>query len=73
MLNILSILFGLVAALLALFGLLLFFGWINWLMLPFAFVGLVLGLLSRSNVGRNLNIVVLVVGVVRLSLGGGFF
>lgn len=73
MLNIVSILVGLVAALLAFIGLIPLLGWVNWLMLPVAFVGLVLGLLSSSNSGRNLCMVVIIIGILRLMLGGGFF
>jgi hypothetical protein len=73
MLNIISILVGLVAALLAFIGLIPLLGWVNWLMLPVAFVGLVLGLLSSSNSGRNLCMVVIIIGILRLMLGGGFF
>ena len=36
-------------------------------------LGAALGALSDSNAGRNLNLVVLVVGFVRLWLGGFFF
>lgn len=71
MLNLLSFLAGLIAAVLALVGLIPLLGWVNWLMLPLAFIGLVLGALSSSNGGRNFNIVILIVGVVRLWLGGG--
>ena len=34
-------------------------------------VGLALGAMSSSTSGRNLNIVVIVIGVIRLMLGGG--
>lgn len=71
MLNILSILVGLVAALLAFIGLIPLLGWVNWFMLPVAFVGLVIGLLSGSNGGRNLCMVVIIIGILRLMLGGG--
>ncbi|QLC22853.1 hypothetical protein HFP51_12070 [Parasphingopyxis sp. CP4] len=72
MLNIVSLLIGLVAAVMALVGLIPLLGWVNWLMLPVAFVGLVVGMLSDSNLGRNLCIVVAIVGGLRLMLGGGF-
>lgn len=72
MLNIVSLLIGLVAAVMALVGLIPLLGWVNWLMLPVAFVGLVIGMLSDSNLGRNLCIVVAIVGGLRLMLGGGF-
>jgi uncharacterized membrane protein YjjP (DUF1212 family) len=71
MLNIISILVGVLALLIALPGLLPLLGWLNWLVLPIAAVGLIAGVLSRSSAGRNLNIVVLIVAAVRLMLGGG--
>jgi hypothetical protein len=71
MLNILSILIGCFALLFAIPAFIPLLGWANWLIMPIAVVGLALGALSDRNAGRNLNIVVLVVGVVRLWLGGG--
>lgn len=73
MLNIVSIIVGLLAALLMLPGLVPLFGWMNWIMLPIAGVGLILGLLSRSNGGRNFNLVIIAIGIARLWLGGGIF
>ena len=71
MLNILSILTGLGALLMLVPAFLPFLGWANWIIIPIAVVGLALGAMSESNVGRNLNIVVIVIGVLRLMLGGG--
>jgi hypothetical protein len=71
MLNILSIVIGVVGLLLALPAFLPFFGWLNWLVLPIAAVGLIAGVLSRGKAGRNLNLVVIVIAVIRLFLGGG--
>jgi hypothetical protein len=71
MLNLLSLIAGGLALLLCLPGLIPLFGWLNWFVLPVAAVGLVLGLMSSGKAGRNLNIVVLIIAVVRLSLGGG--
>ncbi len=71
MFNLLSIIFGLLAAVLALLGLIPLLGWVNWIMLPIALIGLVLGLLAEGNTGRNLNIVIMIVGALRLTLGGG--
>lgn len=72
MLNIVSIAIGLVALVMALFAFIPLLGWANWFIIPFAVIGLVLGLLSSSGkAGRNLNLVVIGIGVVRLMLGGG--
>jgi len=71
MLNILSIIIGAIALLIALPAFLPLLGWLNWLVLPIAAVGLIAGVLSRSAAGRNLNIVVIVLAAIRLFLGGG--
>lgn len=71
MLNIISILIGIVGLTMALPSFIPFLGWGNWFVLPVAVVGLAFGLLSRGTAGRNLNLLVLVVAAVRLSLGGG--
>ncbi len=71
MLNILSVLIGVVALFLGIFAFFPFLGWAYWLIIPIALVGLALGQLSSSRSGRNLNLVVIVIGVVRLFLGGG--
>jgi uncharacterized membrane protein YjjP (DUF1212 family) len=71
MLNILSLIIGAVALLLAIPAFIPLLGWANWLVLPIAFVGLALGILSRRTSGRNLNLLVIVVAAVRLMLGGG--
>lgn len=71
MLNLASLGIGAVALI---FGILAFFpflGWAYWFIIPVAVVGLALGVLSSSNSGRNLNIVVIVIGALRLMLGGG--
>lgn len=73
MFNILSLIVGLVGLLMALPSFLPFLGWGNWFVLPVAVAGLALGVLSRWNSGRNLNLVVLIVAIIRLHLGGGLF
>jgi hypothetical protein len=71
MLNVISLLIGVVALALGIFAFIPLLGWAYWLIIPIALVGLVLGMMSDRNTGRNLNLVVIVVGVVRLMLGGG--
>lgn len=71
MLNIVSILIGLVALLLAIPSAIPFLGWGNWIVLPIAVIGAGIGALSRSNHGRNFCLIVLVIAVLRLMLGGG--
>ena len=71
MLNLASLLIGLVALVFALVAFLPLLGWANWFIIPMADIGAVVGMASRSTAGRNLNLFVIVVGVVRLMLGGG--
>jgi hypothetical protein len=71
--NLLSILIGLVALFWGLIAFTPFLGWMYWGVLPIAVIGLAFGALSSRNGGRNLNLIVLVVGFVRLALGHGLF
>lgn len=71
MLNILSILLGLLALVFVIPGVLPILGALNWLALPIAVLGAGLGVLSSRNSGRNFNLFILLVAIVRLSLGGG--
>jgi hypothetical protein len=73
MLNILSLLIGVVALALAVIAFVPLLGWANWFIIPVAIVGAVIGFFSRNTSGRNLNLVVILIGVVRLFLGGGIF
>ena len=73
MLNIASILIGCVALLLGVLAFIPLLGWAYWLIIPLALIGLALGQLSASRGGRNLNLIVILVGIVRLWLGGGIF
>lgn len=70
MLNLISIVVGVVALPVMLLALIPLLGWLNYLVIPLAVLGAALGAMSDSNAGRNLNLVVLVVGFVRLWLGG---
>ena len=71
MLNFASLVIGVVALLFAIVAFLPLLGWANWLIIPLALIGAAVGMASSSNTGRNLNLFVVVVGVLRLMLGGG--
>lgn len=73
MLNLLSLIFGLVSLIVVIPATIPFLGWANWLALPLIVVGIILGALSSSDSGRNFCLVVLLVASVRLMLGGGIF
>jgi hypothetical protein len=71
MLNLASLIIGIVALILAVVAFLPLLGWANWLIIPLAVIGAAVGMISSGTSGRNLNLFVIVVGVVRLMLGGG--
>ena len=73
MLNVISIIIGLVALLFAIPAFLPVLALAYYLIIPLAIIGAVIGGASSSNAGRNLNLFVIVVGVLRLMLTGGFF
>ena len=71
MFNLVSLIIGFVALICALVAFIPFLGALNWLIVPLAISGAVVGMISRSNAGRNLNLFVIVIGIVRLMLGHG--
>jgi hypothetical protein len=71
MFNIASLIIGFVALIFAIVAFLPLLGWANWLIIPLAVIGAGIGMISRSTVGRNLNLLVIVIGIVRLMIGGG--
>lgn len=73
MANIIAYLFGLVALLLAIPAFIPLLGWLNWIILPIAGIGVAFGFASEKNGGRNFCLVVAAICAIRLWLGGGLF
>lgn len=71
MFNIISILIGLIGLVLAIIGLVPLLGWTNWIWLIVPVIGAGVGFLSSNPTGRNFNLFVIAVMVIRLALGGG--
>lgn len=71
MLNLVSILIGIVLLVFVVVGLIPFLGWLNWLALVIGAVGVLIGALSRHKAGLIFNIVLMLIAVWRLSMGGG--
>lgn len=79
--GIISLLWGIVSMLWMILALIPLLGWGNWFLIPFAAVGAIIAAIAilftapanrgRAKTGLLLNAVVIVVGVIRLSLGGG--
>ena len=71
MLNIISLILGLISLIIVIPATIPLLGWANWLALPVIVIGVILGALSSSNGGRNFCLIVLLIAAIRLSLGGG--
>jgi hypothetical protein len=79
--GLISVVWGIVAMLWMLLALVPLLGWGNWFLIPFAAVGAVIAAIGiaitrsghrgRAKAGLVLNGVVILVGIARLSLGGG--
>jgi hypothetical protein len=73
MFNLVSLIIGAVALLFAVVAFIPLLGWANWLIIPLAVIGAGVGVISRGNAGRNLNLFVILIAVIRLILGHGIF
>ncbi len=73
MFNLISLFIGFIALVCALVAFVPLLGWANWLIIPIAIIGAGIGMISSANSGRNLNLFVIFVGIIRLFLGGGIF
>lgn len=70
--NIIAFILGLISLVIVIPATIPLLGWANWLALPLIVIGVIAGQLSSSSkAGRNFCLVVLLIAVVRLSLGGG--
>ena len=71
MLNIVSFILGLLSLVIVIPSTIPLLGWGNWFALPLIVVGVVVGQMSSKRSGRNFCLIVLLIAVIRLSLGGG--
>ena len=80
--GLISVLWGIVAMIWMVVAFIPLLGWGNWFLIPFAAIGAVIAAIGmaftspgnrgRAKTGLLLNGIVIVVGVFRLSIGGGF-
>ncbi len=71
MFNLISLFIGAIALVLSIVGLVPLLGWTNWLILPFAGLGALFGLISSRTSGMYFCLIVMGICALRLSLGGG--
>jgi hypothetical protein len=64
-------LFGIISLITMIIGLIPLFGWLNWIGIPLAILGLILSVLGKSNGGMVICAVAIIVGLIRLFIGGG--
>lgn len=63
--------FGILSLVGLVIGMIPLLGWLNWLNIPFALLGLLFSILGKSKGGIILCIVAAFLGMLRLMLGGG--
>ena len=71
MFNLISLLIGVIALALSFVGLVPLLGWTNWLILPFAGLGALFGLVSSRTSGMYFCLIVMGICALRLFIGGG--
>ncbi len=79
--GLISVIWGIVAMIWMVIVLIPLLGWGNWLLIPFAAVGAIIAAIGilftspgnrgRAKTGLVLNGIVIIVGIVRLGIGGG--
>ena len=63
--------FGILALIGMVLGMIPLLGWLNWFTIPLAILGLVLSLIGKSTGGTVLCLLAIAFGVFRLVIGGG--
>lgn len=69
--NVLSILIGIVAAIIMVPGILPLLGWLQWLVVVLCVIGIIFGAVSKKKSGLFICGAVLIVSLLRLFFGGG--
>lgn len=47
-------------------------GWMYWMVIPMGVVVLIFSFIGNSRGGKVVSIIVIIIGLIRLSIGGGF-
>ena len=71
--QILSVLIGLLCAVLLVPGLIPLLGWLQWAVLAGCVLGIIVGSFCQRKIGLTINVAVALVAALRLFLGGGLF
>lgn len=71
MLRIIGSLFGIISLILMLVAFVPLLGWLNWFVIPFAVIGLIISSIGHSSGGKTMNGIAIIAGLIRLVWGGG--
>ena len=69
--RILGTLWGIISLIIMLVAFLPLLGWLNWVSIPIAVLGLIFSSIVNSRNGKTMCIVAIIAGLLRLMLGGG--
>lgn len=69
--KILGRLFGILALIGMLLGMIPLLGWLNWVNIPLAILGLLFSVIGKSKGGVTICVVAILLGGMRLMIGGG--
>lgn len=69
--KIISVLFALIASILAVVAFIPLLGWLYWVVIPIGILSLIFSVIGGSSTGKTLSIIVILVGIFRLMIGGG--
>ena len=70
--NVISVIIGITGFVLMFLGLIPLLGWVQWITMPIAVVGIIFGALAKNaKAGLYINVAVLVVAIIRTMMGGG--
>ena len=80
--QVLSLIWGILAVIAMVIAFLPFLGWLNWLVVPFSAIGLIVSIVATAIAKRERGLaiagivccsVAILLGSIRLTLGGGWF
>jgi len=69
--RILGTLWGIISLIIMLVAFIPLLGWLNWISIPIATLGLIFSSIVNSRNGKTMCIVAIVFGILRLMFGGG--
>ena len=63
---------AILAGIVALVAFIPLLGWMYWLIIPLAVIALIFSYIGNSRGGKIVSVIVIIIGIIRLTMGGGF-